>query len=277
MRHQQQLHGRATDADPGVAGVDASQKLPTGAWEAQLLNVEEATYVGPDLVPLLGAIALANDSAGAHESTPSTTTYSTTVPSYDPQAPSADLATHMPVEARRAVTDLHCATCDVWVEESTPADRGYNARPKKGKPLPRAPIRRRIEGQCGWRIVVTGPDFVGCTTLLRGLERVGHRICLLAQKPTAARRDAWHASYFEALVDAWVNLPMGGPATFTDDSPWAYLTKHACHLTPAERSTCHTTLAPLALPNLTIALHTSGRAVGLRNPHYRHAPDEYSP
>ena len=35
--------------------------LPSGHWEAHLLNVEEACYVGPDLTGLLGVTALCNE------------------------------------------------------------------------------------------------------------------------------------------------------------------------------------------------------------------------
>lgn len=135
-----------------VAGVSRtpSPTLPTGAWEAQLLNVEETAYVGPDLSPLLGVIALANDAEGHYGNPSPNPTFSSAIPALPPaphtDAPPYDTAPHNHVEAQRAVTDLRDATCEVWVLEGTPEERGYNARPKKGKPLPRAPIRRRIEG-----------------------------------------------------------------------------------------------------------------------------------
>ena len=160
---------------------------------------------------------------------------------------------------------------------ATPQDRGYHPRAKKGKPLPKAPLRRRREATCGWRLVVTGPDFIGCTTLLRGLERVGHRVSLLTRKPRVEDRPTWCQDYFDRLVHAWQQLPTGGAAILVEDSPWAYLTKHAVSLTPAQRGDCHAQLAPLTLPSLTLTMTTSGRSVGYRHPTMRGDPDAYAP
>ena len=118
---------------------------------------------------------------------------------------------------------------------------------------------------------------MGCTTLLRGLERVGHTVALAPHKPPPAARSSWCQAYFDRLVQYWHALPREGRAIFIEDSPWAYLTKHASSLTAAHRADLHATLAPLTLPNLTLTLHTSGRNIGLRHPHHRTTPDLYSP
>ena len=125
--------------------------------------------------------------------------------------------------------------------------------------------------------MVTGPDFVGCTTLLRGLERVGYQVYVPCPKPTASQRTAWLQPYFTALVQGWTDMPTHEEALLIEDSPWAYLTKHATHLPPDHRATCRSELAALQLPHLTIVLHTSGRAVGLRHPLFRGTPEDYSP
>ncbi len=50
-------------------------------------------------------------------------------------------------------------------------DRGYKPRPKKGKPIDKAPVLRQHLEASSDKIVVTGPDYIGVTTLLRNLEK----------------------------------------------------------------------------------------------------------
>ena len=72
-------------------------------------------------------------------------------------------------------------------------------------------------------------------------------------------------------------MPTHEEALLIEDSPWAYLTKHATHLPSDHQASCRSTLASLHLPQLTIVLHTSGRAVVLRHPLFRGKPGAYSP
>lgn len=190
------------------------------AWETQLLHVEEAQYVGALLTPLLGVVALLNDQDQRVAPPHDTTAYATAAHALPPPlappthlspaqphhaTPTPDLApttasssalpttgapATLPEEAL-AVAHLCELEGPVWVEAGTPEARGYTPRPPKGKPLPRAPMRRQIERNCAWRVVITGPDYVGCTTLLRGLERVGHAVALAPHKPPPGARPHW--------------------------------------------------------------------------------------
>ena len=47
---------------------------------------------------------------------------------------------------------------------------GEEGRPKKGKPLPKGKLQQLLRDTAGFKIVVTGPDYIGVSTLLRGLE-----------------------------------------------------------------------------------------------------------
>jgi hypothetical protein len=49
---------------------------------------------------------------------------------------------------------------------STPESRGYKERKKKGKPIDKRPVQRHLIKNSDLKIAVTGPDFIGCTTLL---------------------------------------------------------------------------------------------------------------
>ena len=108
-------------------------------------------------------------------------------------------------------------------------------------------------------MVLTGPDFVGCTSVLQGLRCHHHRIVALAPKPAPAVRRSFSPSYFADLVTAWRAVLFWGPALLIKDSPWAYLTRMAGLIAPDERATLRGTLAALHLPTLTFVLHTSGR------------------
>ena len=85
--------------------------------------------------------------------------------------------------------------------DATPADRGYSKRPKKGKPIPKGPLQRRIQATCGSIIALVGPDFVGLTTTLRRLEATGYTVRFLGEKPTPPLRDSFHEPYFLQLVE----------------------------------------------------------------------------
>ena len=74
---------------------------------------------------------------------------------------------------------------------TTPADRGYARRPKKGKPIPKGPLRARIRRTCGVVVALVGPDYVGVTTLLRLLEKHGHVPTFLAAKPSPHLRGSF--------------------------------------------------------------------------------------
>ncbi len=75
----------------------------------------------------------------------------------------------------------------------------------------------------------------------------------------------------------WTQLPRDGPALLVEDSPWAYLAKHSATLDPTTRHQHYHVLAPLTLPDLTLVFHASGRAIGLRHPHFHPHPEEWSP
>ena len=68
------------------------------------------------------------------------------------------------------------------------AARGYNERKKKGKALDKQPLRRQLLADSSTKIVVTGPDFVGATTLLQELARVGYKVTFLQSKPPPSQR-----------------------------------------------------------------------------------------
>ena len=61
-------------------------------------------------------------------------------------------------------------------------------KPRKGKPIPTAHLQRHLIAHSGHTVVVTGPDYIGCTTLLRLLEQKQYTICLLARKPNPSAR-----------------------------------------------------------------------------------------
>ena len=84
-------------------------------------------------------------------------------------------------------------------------------------------------------------------------------------------------AYFLSLVAAWEALPPKGAAIIVEDSPWAYLTKHASHLLASKRADLRSLLAPLTLPTLTFILHSSGRAIGRRHALHRTDPDTHAP
>ena len=112
-------------------------------------------------------------------------------------------------------------------------------------------------------MVLTGPDFVGCSSVLQGLKRLGHQTRQLARKLPPAVRGIFEASYFNALVAAWHALPTDGPALVLEDSLWAYLTRMAALIAPDHRATLRNSLIALRLPMLTFVLHMSGWQVGL--------------
>jgi hypothetical protein len=53
--------------------------------------------------------------------------------------------------------------------ETGRASRGYGERKKKGKPIDKKPLQRQLLSDSNTKLVITGPDFVGCTTLLQQL------------------------------------------------------------------------------------------------------------
>jgi hypothetical protein len=156
-------------------------------------------------------------------------------------------------------------------------ERGYGAPRKKGKPLSKKLVRKELVERSHTKIVVTGPDFVGCTTLLQLLGRSLGLATLTAPRPAAATRGDFDQGYFDSLVTRWAEVCRRPEVVLVEESPWSYLAKHSTHVTPQTRSACHAVLAQLVLPDLTFALHTSGVSVGRRHPLHRHQPEQYSP
>ena len=117
---------------------------------------------------------------------------------------------------------------------------------------------------------------MGVSTLLRELEQHGYHVQLQHHKPNAHKRLEFQQSYFDHLVTDW-NLACSDPrALLIEDSPWAYLCRHAVHMAPAAREKCHLTLAPLKLPDFSIILSTSGVEIGRRFREWKGTPEEYS-
>lgn len=160
---------------------------------------------------------------------------------------------------------------------STPETRGYKARKKKGKPINRKPIERHVKKHSDVKISVTGPDFVGCTTTVQILKQQGYKVAQLAPKPPPGDRQDFSREYFDLLVSNWRSLSATPGHLVIEDSPWAYLLRHSCHVAPSTRAECQAALAPLDLPHLHVVLHTSGVAIGRRHPHFRDDPESYSP
>ena len=79
------------------------------------------------------------------------------------------------------------------------------------------------------------------------------------------------------MVQAWEQLPGGGPALLVEDTPWAYLTRHSVHVETSVRQAAHRLLAPLTLPAFHIVLHTTGVTVGRRHPTLHATPEQHSP
>jgi hypothetical protein len=125
--------------------------------------------------------------------------------------------------------------------------------------------------------VVTGPDFVGCTTLLQSLAHAGYAVDTKLRKPAAADRLTFSQVHFDAQVDRWRKLSELEEALLVEDSPWAYYQRHVHHLPADVRNACQTTLSTLTLPDVTLALHTSGVTVGRRHPLWQGSPELYSP
>ena len=150
-------------------------------------------------------------------------------------------------------------------------------RPKKGKPLPKGKLVQLLKDTRGWNIVLAGPDFVGVSTVLRELEQLGYHVQLQHHKPTSHKRLDFQQQYFDHLVVDWNEACANPRALLIEDSPWAYLCRHAVHMAPEIREVCHQVLAPLKLPDFTIIFSTSGVEIGRRNQHWKGTPEEYSP
>ncbi len=96
-----------------------------------------------------------------------------------PAAPWSTCAATPPDLSRACKKQLHCEATD----SAGRASRGYGERKKKGKPISKQPLRKQLLAESDTKIVVTGPDFVGCTTLLQELHRVGYQCNFLRDKP----------------------------------------------------------------------------------------------
>ena len=78
-----------------------------------------------------------------------------------------------PRKLRQQVT---CEAARVDISPKGRASRGYGERRKKGKPLDKRPIRKQLMADSNTKIAVTGPDFIGCTTLLQQLHHAGYPV-----------------------------------------------------------------------------------------------------
>ena len=67
-------------------------------------------------------------------------------------------------------------------------------QPKRGRPLPSGPIHAYAEHTTPLRMVLTGPDFVGCSSILQGLHSLGHHIWQLTQRPATSSWTQFQAS-----------------------------------------------------------------------------------
>ncbi len=172
--------------------------------------------------------------------------------------------------AAEALEDLPAPIAACTAEE-----RGYKPRPKKGRPIDKGPVLRQHLQECSDKIVVCGPDYIGVTTLLRGLEKLGYAVDVCRGKPPAEAREAFCNQHFNALVSRWARLTTHSGVLLIEESPWSYLAKHAHHLDAPTRAACNAALAPLVLPTLTVSLHSSGREVGRRHPLHHQEPDKH--
>lgn len=179
-----------------------------------------------------------------------------------------------PRSVRNAV---RCEAVHVDTGPKGRAERGYGERRKKGKPLDKRPIRRELLHNSQTKIVVTGPDYVGCTTLLQQLGHAGYPVDTSLHKPEAADRLTFSQQHFDEQVARWKLLQASSGPVLVEDSPWAYYHRHVHHLPTSTRTTCQATLSSLTLPDVTIALHTSGVTVGRRHPLWHTSPEQYSP
>jgi hypothetical protein len=166
------------------------------------------------------------------------------------------------------------AALEAHVEETN--SRGYAARHKKGKPLPKKALMRAMVAQSQHKIGVVGPDFVGVTTVLQKLQQGGYKTVQLVPKPPAELRTTFQWGYFERLVHAWGQLPDEGPACLIEDTPWAYLARHSVHVDVHTRQAAHKLLTSLALPTFHVVLHTTGVTVGRRHPSLHATPEQFS-
>ncbi len=77
-------------------------------------------------------------------------------------------------------------------------------KPKKGKPPPKQPLREFLKKHERYRIVLTGPDYSGTTTILRKLENKGYSVQAAPVKPPV--RNVFSEDYFSALIEFWESL-----------------------------------------------------------------------
>ena len=72
------------------------------------------------------------------------------------------------LQAHAINTAVHPAHVEFLTGVNT---RGYGAPRRKGKPLSKKLVRQDLVAQSSTKIVITGPDHVGCTTLLQLLGK----------------------------------------------------------------------------------------------------------
>ena len=197
---------------------------------------------------------------------------------FSPLIPGNPSSTEALVEHVEALSVLSGATATRDNHhKSSHAKSPRHARPKKGKPLPKGQLIQLLKDTRGWNIVLAGPDFIGISTLLRELEQLGYHVRLQHHKPSTTKRLDFHLPYFNHLVSDWTSFCADSRALLIEDSPWAYLCRHTVHIAPEIRDRCHSTLAPLKLPDFTIIFSTSGIEIGRRHQSWTGTPESYSP
>ena len=91
------------------------------------------------------------------------------------------------------------------------------------------------------------------------------------------KRSEFQEEFFKALLERWLHLEVQPQALLIEDSPWAYLCRHAVHVPADVRQRCHLAMTHLRHPDFTIVLGSSGVEVGRRHPAHHLAPEAHSP
>ena len=96
-------------------------------------------------------------------------------------------------------------------------------------------------------------------------------------RPGPGKREEFQEGFFEQLVVRWEALQHQPQALLIEDSPWAYLCRHAVHVPADVRMRCQGKLAPLRVPDFTLVFFSSGVEIGRRTPHRHSQPATHSP
>ena len=79
-------------------------------------------------------------------------------------------------------------------------ERGYGTPRKKGKPLSKKLVHRELLASSNIKIVVSGPDHIGCTTLLQLLGKQLGVATANAPRLTPSERVEFNQAYFDGQV-----------------------------------------------------------------------------